>query len=228
VITALTAQNTLRVTGVLAVPPAFVEQQLETLFADVRIDATKIGMLGGAAVIAAVAERLRAHAPGPIVLDPVMIAKSGDRLLDPDAVGAHRQHLIPLATVITPNLPEAGVLLGTPAPSSLAEMRGAARALHALGARAVLVKGGHLEGRESPDVLFDGQAEHVLEGPRVATRNTHGTGCTLSAAIAAFMARGDDIVDACRHAKAYLLGAMRGAGELSVGSGHGPVWHGAR
>jgi hydroxymethylpyrimidine/phosphomethylpyrimidine kinase len=228
VITALTAQNTRGVTGVYAVPPAFVREQLDTLFADVRIDATKIGMLGRAAVIAAVADRLRAYEPGPIVLDPVMVAKSGDRLLDPDAVGALRQHLIPLATVITPNLPETGVLLGTPAPSTLAEMRGAARALHALGARAVLVKGGHLDGEQSPDVLFDGDVDHVLEGPRIETRSTHGTGCTLSSAIAAFIAGGEDVVDACRHAKAYLLDAMRASGALRVGAGHGPVWHGAR
>jgi hydroxymethylpyrimidine/phosphomethylpyrimidine kinase len=225
VITALTAQNTRAVTGVHAVPPEFVRRQIDAVFDDVRIDALKIGMVGDADVIEAVAAGLRAHAGPPVVLDPVMIAKSGDRLLAERAVGALRRELLPLATVITPNIPEAAVLLGGEEARSIEQMGEAARALHGLGARYVLLKGGHLDGERSPDVLYDGESVEVFDAPRVATPNTHGTGCTLSAAIAALIPQRPSVVAACRDAKAYVAGAIAASGALTVGSGHGPVHH---
>jgi hydroxymethylpyrimidine/phosphomethylpyrimidine kinase len=158
------------------------------------------------------------------VLDPVMVAKSGDALLAPDAVSALRHHLVPLATVLTPNLPEAGVLLDRPTPATVDDMRAAARALHAAGARAVLVKGGHLAGGTAIDILDDGQSQSVLAAPRIPTRNTHGTGCSLSAAIAALLPRHPP-AEAVRRAKDYLSGAIAAADRLSVGGGHGPVHH---
>jgi hydroxymethylpyrimidine/phosphomethylpyrimidine kinase len=224
VLTALTAQNTRGVTGVEPVAPAFVLAQLETLLADVRIDAIKVGMLANAEIARAVAERL-ATATRPIVVDPVMVAKSGDRLLDADAIETVRREVVPLATIITPNLPEAGVLLGRPAPASVAQMREAARGLHALGARNVLVKGGHLGGAESPDVAFDGTTFLELPAARVDTPNTHGTGCTLSAAITALLPQRPDWASAVREAKDYVSAALRTSQTLQVGGGHGPLHH---
>lgn len=229
VIAALTAQNTQAVTGFHPVPAAFVREQLETLFADVTIDAVKIGMVGQRLVIAAVAEGLARSLPAHLVLDPVMIAKSGDALLEKDAVGALREMLLPLATVITPNLPEAGVLLERRAPENVKEMRQAAEALreamtHA-GARWVYLKGGHLSGNEVTDLLHDGDRMIELTLPRVPTRNTHGTGCTLSAALAALLPQSTDVPAAARRAKQYLTAALKRADELTVGRGHGPVFH---
>ncbi len=229
VIAALTAQNTQAVTGIFSVPAAFVREQLDTLLADVDVAAAKIGMVGGRAVIAAVAEGLARKRPEHLVLDPVMVAKSGDALLDKDGVGALREALLPQATVITPNLPEAGVLLGRRAPDNLKEMRQAAEALretmtHA-GARWVLLKGGHLSHEQAIDLLHDGDQMIELMAPRVATRNTHGTGCTLSAALAALLPQSADVPTAARLAKAYLNATLARADELKVGHGHGQVFH---
>ncbi|MGW5867061.1 bifunctional hydroxymethylpyrimidine kinase/phosphomethylpyrimidine kinase [Streptomyces sp. NPDC055239] len=234
VLTALTAQNTLGVTGIHAVPPAFVTEQLDTLFADVPVDAVKIGMLADAAIAAAVAEALERHRPRCVVLDPVMVSTSGHRLLETDAVTVLRERLLPLADLITPNLPEAGDLLGTAAATNRAEAIEQAHALLETGARRVLLKGGHhTHDTQSVDILVD--ATHAtgagaagvteLSAPRVNTRNTHGTGCTLSAAIAALRPQHDDWHTTVSAAKAYLTGALRAADTLHIGRGHGPVHH---
>jgi hydroxymethylpyrimidine/phosphomethylpyrimidine kinase len=225
VITALTAQNTRGVTGVFVVSPEFVRAQLDTLSADVRIDALKVGMLANADIARSVAGWLSSSGVRHVVVDPVMVAKSGDRLLDAEAIDTVRRRVLPLASVLTPNLPEAGVLLGRAAPRSLDEMARAAVDLAALGARHVLVKGGHLAAADSPDVLFDGRDVVRLEAPRVATENTHGSGCTLSAAIAALLPRHADVASAVRAAKDYVSAGLRASHELEVGSGHGPLHH---
>jgi hydroxymethylpyrimidine/phosphomethylpyrimidine kinase len=228
VVAALTAQNTRAVIAVMGVPPPFIAQQIDTLFADVKIAATKIGMLGEAAAIETVAERLTHWQAVNIVLDPVMVAKSGDSLLAKAAVGALREALLPLAQVITPNLPEAAVLLEGRAPETVREMTRAAERLHALmgsGERWVLLKGGHLPGADATDVLFNGDKMHEFSAPRVATKNTHGTGCTLAAAVAALIAGGATVPEAAKRAKAYLGEALKRADELDVGTGHGPVHH---
>ena len=232
VVAALTAQNTQGVTGIHGVSPAFVRLQLDTLFADVRIDAAKIGMLGTADVAVAVAEGLAAPiAAGRLphlVVDPVMVAKSGDTLLGREAIATLVEAVLPLATVLTPNLPEAGVLLDARPADTVKEMQRMAERLRRLlrddGRRFVLLKGGHLSG-DATDLLFDGDRMIELTAPRVETRNTHGTGCTLSAAIAALLANGIEPVAAVRQAKAYLTEALRQADRLRVGSGHGPVHH---
>jgi hydroxymethylpyrimidine/phosphomethylpyrimidine kinase len=225
VLTALTAQNTRGVTGIHNVPPEFVALQIDTVFADLRVDAVKVGMISTADIARAIATSLRRAGARNVVLDPVMIAKSGHALLDPSAVSALREELVPLATVITPNLPEAGVLLDDEMPKSLAEMRDAARALHRLGPTYVYLKGGHLTGDESPDLLYDGQTTVELSARRVQTANTHGTGCTLSSAIAALIPQRADIRRAVEDAKAYLTAAIAASDQLHVGSGHGPVHH---
>jgi hydroxymethylpyrimidine/phosphomethylpyrimidine kinase len=224
VITALTAQNTHGVRLFQVVDPAFVAEQIDAIFDDVRVDAVKIGMVATADVAAVIADRLRKHGAQTVVLDPVMVAKSGDRLLQDDAVAAIRDQLVPLGQLITPNLPEAGVLVGDTAPTSLAAMRQTVRDLHRLGSRWVLLKGGHLSGTDSTDLLFDGTTITVLPGRRIETRNTHGTGCTLSAAIAALLPR-FDVAEAARRAKAFLTDALVASDHLSVGSGRGPVHH---
>lgn len=229
VVAALTAQNTQGVTGISAVPAAFVAQQIDTLFADVRIDAVKIGMLGQQPVITAVAERLAHWNPPHLVVDPVMVAKSGDLLLEREAVGAMREALLPLTTLLTPNLPEAGVLLEERPVETLKEMRRVAERLrnrmtHS-GHRWVMLKGGHLPGEEAIDLLHDGDRMIELTAHRLDTRNTHGTGCTLSAALAALLPQCADVPDAARRAKAYLSEAIRHADRLDAGSGHGPVHH---
>jgi hydroxymethylpyrimidine/phosphomethylpyrimidine kinase len=233
VIAALTAQNTRAVTGVLAVDPAFVSQQIDTLYADVRIDSLKIGMLGQTAVIAAVADRIAARIGSDqtphCVLDPVMVAKSGDTLLEKNAVGALREALLPLATVITPNLPEAGVLLGARPVETPKEMYRVAEQLRELmrtsGARWVYLKGGHLPGDQAFDLLTDGDRMIELSAPKIGTKNTHGTGCTLSSALAALLPQIDEVPEAARRAKAYLTEALRHADQLLVGTGNGPVHH---
>lgn len=229
VVAALTAQNTRAVTGVFAIPPSFVREQIDTLFADVRIDAAKIGMVGAAPVIRAVADGLLHWKPPHVVLDPVMIAKSGDVLLAKDAVGALVDALVPCATVLTPNLPEAGTLLGERAPENVKEMRRAAERLrermaHA-GSRWVVLKGGHLPGSEAVDVLTDGDRMLEFASRRIDTTNTHGTGCTLSAAIAALLPQAPDVPSAVRAAREYLVAAIGEADRLAVGGGHGPVHH---
>ncbi|MFB9948573.1 bifunctional hydroxymethylpyrimidine kinase/phosphomethylpyrimidine kinase [Rhizobium puerariae] len=226
VLTALTAQNTQGVTGVHTVPAAFVAEQIRAVFADVRVDAVKIGMIANAEIAGAIADMLRSrHDSLPIVLDPVMIAKGGSPLLASDAVAAVAHQLMPLAAVVTPNLPEAAALLDEPVATTREAMADQARRLQRIGPKAVLVKGGHLESEDSPDVLADVAGIHWFEGKRAPTRNTHGTGCTLSSAIAAELAKGAAPADAVAIAKAYLAGAIAAADELSVGTGHGPVQH---
>lgn len=226
VITALTAQSTTGVTGVEEVPAAFVAEQLETLLADVRVDAVKIGMLANADTVAAVAGALETHRPPNVVLDPVMVAKSGDRLLAPEAVEALRSRLLPLADLITPNLPEAAELLGTAEVHDLAAMGDQAKRLLGLGARQVLLKGGHLSGQSSTDLLaLPGSSPDAFSAERVATKNTHGTGCTLSSAVAALLPQRRDVHEAVREAKDYLTRALERADELELGRGKGPVQH---
>jgi hydroxymethylpyrimidine/phosphomethylpyrimidine kinase len=222
-ITALTAQNTQGVSGVHMVPPGFVADQIAAIRADIRIDAVKIGMLGTADMIGAVADAL-AGLGAPIVLDPVMVAKSGDRLLDAAAVDALRA-LLPRAAVITPNLPEAADLLSCPEATTPDAMAEQARALLAMGPGAVLLKGGHLPGTDCRDLLLTGQGAHWLPGPRHATTRTHGTGCTLSAALATFLGHGLALPDAAARAKTYVAGAIAAADALDVGHGHGPTHH---
>ena len=225
VVTALTAQNTLGVQAIHPIDPAFVRQQMDSVFGDLRIDAVKLGMLGGVEVVAAVAEGLAAWRPPHIVLDPVMVAKGGDRLLNPDAVALLRTRLLPLADLITPNLPEAGALLGRPAPATRTEMEAVAAALRALGPANVLLKGGHLESDTSPDLLDTPTGQIWFEQPRVVTRNTHGTGCSLSSAIAARLAAGCGLAEAVAEAKSWLTSALRAADGLRLGDGIGPVHH---
>ncbi|HEY8579609.1 MAG TPA: bifunctional hydroxymethylpyrimidine kinase/phosphomethylpyrimidine kinase [Beijerinckiaceae bacterium] len=226
-LTALTAQNTRGVSGVHVPPAAFVAAQIDAIFADVRVDAVKIGMLASGEVVEAVADRLAAHGARNVVLDPVLVATSGDSLGAPDVVDAMRRRLFPLAALVTPNTAEAGRLADAPEPQDVAGLEAVARALHARGARAALAKGGHLTGDAALDVLFDGETATTLRAPRVETRNTHGTGCTLSSAIAAFLAQGLALRPATEAAKAYLTGALAASDRLQVGSGegHGPVHH---
>jgi len=225
VIAALTAQNTQGVTGIHDVPADFVTAQIDAVFSDLKVGAVKLGMLSNAAVIAAVADGLARWKQSNVVLDPVMVATSGDRLLKPDAVDNLRQRLMPMALVVTPNLPEAAALLDTGVAADEAMMRQQAERLLALGARAVLMKGGHAEGSESVDLLVEPAGVTRLSSPRFATRNTHGTGCTLSSAIAAGLAKGLPLADAARAAKTYVAIAIAAADRLGVGAGHGPVHH---
>ncbi len=225
VITALTAQNTVGVTGIHEAPPAFVRLQMDAVFGDLSVDAVKIGMLANPAVIEAVADGLEAHGARTVVLDPVMIAASGDPLLRAEAVETLRDLLIPKALLITPNLPEAARLLEGPVGEERGDMLTAAESLLGLGPRAVLLKGGHGSGPESADLLLDASGPVWFTAPRHETRNTHGTGCTLSSAIAAGLARGLDLPDAVARAKAYVTAAIVAADSLRVGRGHGPVHH---
>lgn len=226
VIAALTAQNTRAVTGIHAVPPEFLRLQLDTLFDDVRIDAVKIGMLATSALIGEVARAIARYAPRFVILDPVMVAKSGDRLLRAEAVAALRGELLPLATLVTPNLPEAGDLLGRALPDDdVSAMHAAARELRALGARNVLLKGGHMRGERLVDLLLAGDRAVELAVQRVATKNTHGTGCTLSSAIAALAPQRADLEAAVRDAQAYVHAAIVASDRLQVGAGHGPLHH---
>lgn len=225
VVTALTVQNTRGVRDIHVPPAGFVADQIAAIFDDIRVDAVKIGMLASADIASAVADLLLLHPPRHLVLDPVMVATSGDSLLAPDAIAVIRERLLPMASIVTPNLPEVGVLLGQAAPQGLSEMRTAATALFRFGARAVLVKGGHLDDASSDDLLHDGTAEHLLQAPRVATTNTHGTGCTLSSAIASLLPSSRDLTEAVRRAKDYVTGALQSADRLTVGEGHGPVHH---
>ncbi len=225
VITALTAQNTRGVTGIHAVPASFVTEQIDAVFSDLDVGAVKIGMVAQVASIEAIAAALLRWSPGHVVLDPVMVATSGDRLLAAEAVNALRTKLVPLASVVTPNLPEAAALLDEPVAASEAKIESQGRRLLALGCRAVLIKGGHGEGAESIDYLVSGEGTLALAAPRVATRNTHGTGCSLSSAGAAGLARGEDLASAVRNAKTWISAAIAAADRFSVGHGHGPIHH---
>ena len=226
VITALTAQNTQGVTGIHAVPPAFAVEQMEAVFTDIGADAVKIGMLFSAELIEAVARQLKKHNAPNIVLDPVMVAQSGDKLLRDDAIEAIKEHLMPLALVVTPNLPEASVLLDRELQTG-EDLHQAAKDLARYGSQSILVKGGHLEDEKSRDLLFLVQENRFieLEEDRIETKNNHGTGCTLSSAIAAYLAKGNSIEDSVRHAKAYITEAIRSGARYTLGHGHGPVHH---
>ena len=220
-ITAVTAQNSVAVTAYVALEPAMVTAQIDAVAVDMPVVATKTGMLANRGIIAAVAEAVAHRRLPHLVVDPVMVAKSGDRLLDPEAERAYVELLFPLAAVITPNLYETEALLGRPV-RTLAAMREAARELHARGPRAVVVKGGHLEG-DAIDVFHDGARTVELPAERIATGNTHGTGCTYAAAIAARLGLGHEVLEAVRGAKEYLTEAIRRS--YRVGRGHGPVDH---
>jgi len=225
VITALTAQNTKGVSGIYQVPPDFVTAQIDAVFSDLDVKAVKIGMVADRATIEVIVAGLTRWSPKHIVVDPVMVATSGDHLLAADSVATLRTKLIPCAGLITPNLPEAAALLEEEVATSEAAIESQGARLLAMGCRAVLLKGGHGQGSESIDYLFGGGGTIVLTAPRVATRNTHGTGCSLSSAIAAGLAKGGDMETAVRHAKAWISAAIGAADRLDVGHGHGPVHH---
>lgn len=223
-IAGLTAQNTQGVSAVSLCDPALVAEQIRMVRADIRVDAVKIGMLGSAEIVEAVANALQGL-EAPMVLDTVMVAKGGDRLLQADAVAALRGVLLPRATVITPNLPEAADLLGEPEVSDEAGMERQAHALRDLGAQSVLLKGGHLSGERSRDLLVNDAGRHCFDGARVATKNTHGTGCTLSSALAALLGKGVPLQQAVEQAKGYVAEAIMASDQLEVGQGHGPTHH---
>lgn len=225
VIAALTAQNTQGVTAIHDVPAEFIAAQIDAVFSDLDVNAVKIGMLSQPAAIRAVADGLSRYRQEKIVLDPVMVAASGDRLLAPEAIAVLRTELIPRATIITPNLPEAATLLEAPVAQNENEMREQGEKLLALGARAVLIKGGHGGGPESVDLLIEPTSVARLAAGRIATNNTHGTGCTLSSAIAAGLAKGFDLAESVRQAKAYVTDAIAASDRLNIGKGHGPVHH---
>lgn len=225
VITAVTAQNTREVTAVHAVPVDIVSAQIEAVLSDLAVGAIKIGMLFSPELILVVADRL-AKQKIPVVLDPVMVAKSGDRLLLDASVAALIDRALPLADVLTPNLPEAAILLGTRGATTIDDMEKQGRALLALGPKAVLMKGGHAEGERCVDLLITGnQPTQLFEAPRISTKNTHGTGCTLSSSIVAGLAKGLPLAEAVSEAHAFLHKAIVAADQLNIGSGHGPVHH---
>jgi hydroxymethylpyrimidine/phosphomethylpyrimidine kinase len=224
-VTALTAQNTRGVSGIHAVPAAFVTAQIDAVFDDLEVKAVKIGMVAELATIDAIAASLARWSPAHIVLDPVMVATSGERLLAADAVACLRTKLIPRASLITPNLPEAAALLDEPVASGEAAIAAQGQRLLAMGCPAVLIKGGHGQGAESIDYLIRGSGVVALAAPRIATQNTHGTGCSLSSAIAAGLAKGEDLETAVRHAKAWISAAIAAADRRGVGHGHGPIHH---
>ena len=220
-VTAVTIQNTLGVSGYEAVSPRVVADQITAVVSDIGVDAAKTGMLASAAIVEAVAEAVSNAGVPNLVVDPVFVSKHGHRLLEEDAVSGLRDRILPLATLVTPNLPEAAGLAGFDV-TSRDLMEDAAEAIQAIGPRAVLVKGGHLQASaSSDDLFFDGDRMEWLEAERIDTPNTHGTGCTLSSSIAAYLARGDDLLDAVRKGKAFVTGAIRGA--LPLGRGIGPV-----
>jgi hydroxymethylpyrimidine/phosphomethylpyrimidine kinase len=225
VVTALTAQNTRGVSGIHLVPADFVTAQIDAVFADLDVNAVKIGMVAQLATIDAIAAGLDRWSPKHVVLDPVMVATSGDRLLAADAVEALRTKLIPRASLLTPNLPEAAALLDEPVAESEAAIERQGQRLLALGCPAVLIKGGHGQGAESTDYLIRGSDSIALAAPRIATENTHGTGCSLSSAIAASLAKGTDMETAVRTAKAWVGAAIAAADRFDVGHGHGPIHH---
>ena len=225
VITALTAQNTCGVSAVHIPPADFVAAQIDAIFADIEVAAVKIGMLATGGIVRVVADRLRHHRAQNIVLDPVLVATSGDSLGAPDVVTAMRAALFPLATLVTPNLPEAARLAEAATPDDLAGMITCGQKMLQQGARGVLVKGGHLKGDVARDVLVQAGQTQVFEAPWLDTLNTHGTGCTLSSAIAVGLGTGMALDTAIAAAKSYLTGALQRSASLNVGHGHGPVQH---
>ena len=224
-ITALTAQNTRGVSGIHAVPSEFVTAQIDAVFSDLRVKAVKIGMVAQLATIDAIVAGLVRWSPKHVVLDPVLVATSGDRLLAADAIESLRTQLIPRASLITPNLPEAAALLGEPIAANEAAIARQGERLLAMGCPAVLIKGGHAQGNESIDYLVTDSGTLALPAPRIATGNTHGTGCSLSSAIAAGLAKGENIETTIRNAKAWISAAIAAADRLGVGHGHGPIHH---
>jgi hydroxymethylpyrimidine/phosphomethylpyrimidine kinase len=226
VITALTAQNTKGVSGIHAVPPSFAAEQMSAVFTDIGADAVKIGMLYSAELIEVVAESLKFHKAKNIVIDPVMVAQSGDKLLQDDAIEAIKTHLMPLADVVTPNIPEVQVLLGRKV-DGYEDMQAGARTLAGYGSGSILIKGGHLSEGDSTDLLYIAAEDRFIKlaGERIDTRNNHGTGCTLSSAIASYMARGCDIDDAVGKAKIFISEAIAAGAQYTIGEGHGPVHH---
>ena len=225
VIAALTAQNTRGVFGIFDVAPEFIAAQMDAVYSDLAVDATKIGMLSRTEAIEAVAAGLDRHKAKNIVLDPVMVAASGDLLLESSAIEALRRELIPRALVVTPNLPEAAALLGVPVASDEAAMEKQGKAILALGAKSALVKGGHAEGPQALDLLIDKEGVRKFTARRIKSKNTHGTGCTLSSAIAAGLAKGLSLGEAVAMAKKFVTAAIEASDQLSVGKGHGPVHH---
>jgi hydroxymethylpyrimidine/phosphomethylpyrimidine kinase len=225
VITALTAQNTLGVHGVYPQSKEAIVAQLDAVLSDIGVDAVKTGMLFSSEIIEAVAQKLKEYHVGKVVIDPVMVAKGGQSLLQEEAIEAVRNYLVPLATVITPNVPEAEVIIGEKGISSIADMEEAARKIHRMGAQHVVLKGGHLDSEESTDVLFDGTKFTHLPVKRIQTKHTHGTGCTFAAAIAAGLAKGLTVLEATQVAKEFINCAIESS--LAIGQGIGPTNHAA-
>jgi hydroxymethylpyrimidine/phosphomethylpyrimidine kinase len=222
VVSALTAQNTLGVQGVQAVAAGFVSAQIESIFADIAVDAVKIGMIGAKENVAAIAAQLKKHAAKNIVLDPVLVSSGGHSLGGAELAAPMREKLFPLVRLLTPNLMESALLAGGRMPENPSDMRAMALHLHRLGAPAVLVKGGHLPSGDALDLLYDGATFTEFSAPRIATRNTHGTGCMLSAAIAARLGQGADLKEAVGDAKRFLSAALAAGASLEIGAGHGP------
>lgn len=225
-ITALTAQNTQGVSGIYPIDASFVEQQLDAVFTDLNIQAVKVGMLSDTQIIHAVCNKLKQYQPRFLVVDPVMVATSGDLLLEQSAIETLKEHLLPLATVITPNLPEAAALINVSVPQSEQQMKALIDQLRELNTQCVLLKGGHLESEQtSTDLLIEKASVTPFSHARIGTNNTHGTGCTLSSAIASYLAQGYSLVDAVQQSKNYITQALIHADELEIGKGHGPVHH---
>lgn len=226
VITAITSQNTQGVSAIHPIPLAHIESQLDAVFTDLNVVAVKVGMLADAEIIKVVAAKIRQYQPKHLVVDPVMVATSGDLLLEQSAISTLKQELLPLADLITPNLPEGAALIGGEVPQDEEQMGAMIESLRALGAKAVLLKGGHLEkDQNSNDLLIEQESSELLSAKRVATKNTHGTGCTLSSAIASYLAQGNRLHKAVYLGKQYISQAIAHADQLDVGQGHGPVHH---
>ncbi|MDC5705753.1 bifunctional hydroxymethylpyrimidine kinase/phosphomethylpyrimidine kinase [Vibrio europaeus] len=226
VITAITSQNTQGVSAIHPIPLAHIESQLDAVFTDLNVVAVKVGMLADAEIIKVVAAKIRQYQPKHLVVDPVMVATSGDLLLEQSAISTLKQELLPLADLITPNLPEGAALIGGEVPQDEDQMGAMIESLRALGAKAVLLKGGHLEkDQNSNDLLIEQESSELLSAKRVATKNTHGTGCTLSSAIASYLAQGNRLHKAVYLGKQYISQAIAHADKLDVGQGHGPVHH---
>ncbi|MFA0569454.1 bifunctional hydroxymethylpyrimidine kinase/phosphomethylpyrimidine kinase [Vibrio gallaecicus] len=226
VITAITSQNTQGVSAIFPIPLEHVASQLDAVFTDLNIVAVKVGMLADSEIIKIVAEKIKQYQPKHLVIDPVMVATSGDLLLKESAISTLKAELIPLADIITPNLPEGAALTGKPVPESESDMQDMVEELRALGAKSVLLKGGHLEKDEnSNDLLILPSSSSLISAKRYPTKNTHGTGCTLSSAIASFLAQGNELNQAVNLGKKYISEAIAHADELHVGQGHGPVNH---
>ncbi|TFH92294.1 bifunctional hydroxymethylpyrimidine kinase/phosphomethylpyrimidine kinase [Vibrio ouci] len=226
VITAITSQNTLGVSAIHPIPLEHIESQLDAVFTDLNIVAVKVGMLADSEIIKVVADKIRQYQPKHLVVDPVMVATSGDLLLETNAISTLKQELLPLADLITPNLPEGAALIGGAVPQDEDQMGAMISELRALGAKAVLLKGGHLEKDDnSNDLLIMAESSELISAKRVATKNTHGTGCTLSSAIASYLAQGNRLHKAVYLGKQYISQAIANADKLEVGQGHGPVHH---